>query len=210
MKCELCHQADAQTVIYKEVGGEKRELYVCKACAAKDAAVPAEGGSDMPATLRQALEQIKCPDGKTSLADLMKVGDAKGILPILDRLFESFGITGHVSHSDRTAEPSCPVCGIMRHEWRKAERLGCPACYEAFSKDLGPEILQMHRSAQHCGKAPARFRAAFERTRRVSQLEVAFRAAVAAEDYEKAAALRVEIASLGGSTGNGGGDVHSS
>ena len=33
MKCELCHQADAETAITRVKDGEEEELYVCKACA---------------------------------------------------------------------------------------------------------------------------------------------------------------------------------
>ena len=35
MKCEICHEADAAAVINVKKDGEDRELYVCKACAAK-------------------------------------------------------------------------------------------------------------------------------------------------------------------------------
>ena len=35
MKCEICHEADAAAVIHMKKDGETRELYVCKACAAK-------------------------------------------------------------------------------------------------------------------------------------------------------------------------------
>ena len=33
MKCELCHNADAETAIVRREGGEEAELYVCNACA---------------------------------------------------------------------------------------------------------------------------------------------------------------------------------
>lgn len=33
MKCEICHKADAETAISREVNGAEDELYVCKACA---------------------------------------------------------------------------------------------------------------------------------------------------------------------------------
>ena len=36
MKCELCHQANAETAIVRETGGEAEELYVCHACAAAE------------------------------------------------------------------------------------------------------------------------------------------------------------------------------
>jgi len=36
MKCELCHQAEAETVLVRENNGEEEELYVCKGCAADE------------------------------------------------------------------------------------------------------------------------------------------------------------------------------
>ena len=36
MKCEICHQADAQTAITRTANGEEEELYVCKSCAAEE------------------------------------------------------------------------------------------------------------------------------------------------------------------------------
>jgi len=36
MKCEICHQADAETAITRQVAGEEEELYVCHACAAAE------------------------------------------------------------------------------------------------------------------------------------------------------------------------------
>ena len=33
MKCELCHNADAETAIVRGEGDDAEELYVCKACA---------------------------------------------------------------------------------------------------------------------------------------------------------------------------------
>ena len=36
MKCELCHQADAQTAITRTENGEEQELYVCAGCAAAE------------------------------------------------------------------------------------------------------------------------------------------------------------------------------
>ena len=36
MKCELCHQKDAETAIQVEKEGAAEELYVCHACAKKE------------------------------------------------------------------------------------------------------------------------------------------------------------------------------
>ena len=36
MKCELCHQKDAETAIQLEKDGEEQELYVCRECANRE------------------------------------------------------------------------------------------------------------------------------------------------------------------------------
>ena len=38
MKCELCHNAEAETAIVRTEGGEETELYVCRACAKNEKA----------------------------------------------------------------------------------------------------------------------------------------------------------------------------
>jgi protein arginine kinase activator len=108
---------------------------------------------------------------------------------ILDAAFEIVGRAMNVS------EPTCPACGITRAEYRKASRLGCPACYEAFAKELETAIQELHRSLQHAGKVPERGKLA----RQLSQLQAELAAAVEGQRYEEAIALRDRIRRLGGS-----------
>jgi protein arginine kinase activator len=172
MKCELCHKADAETAVRKRVDGEDQELYVCRACAreASRAAAPASG--------RQAPGAAPA-DGEAAMP-LMSM--------ILDAAFEIVGRAMNVT------EPTCPVCGITRAEYRKVSRLGCPACYEAFAKELESAILELHRSLQHAGKAPERGKVA----RQLQQLEAELAAAVTGQRYEEAIALRDRIKRLSG------------
>ena len=51
MKCEICHESDAAAVIHVKKDGEDKELFVCKACAAKARHAPkkkAEPDKDGP------------------------------------------------------------------------------------------------------------------------------------------------------------------
>ncbi len=165
MKCELCQKAEAETAIHKRLNGEDQELYVCGACA-REAARPA------PARPSPAPPEVSLP--------LMSM--------ILDAAFEIAG------RALNTSEPACPVCGITRTEYRKASLLGCPACYEAFAKELEGAIQELHRSLQHVGKVPERYRLA----RRLRQLHADMEAAVKGQRYEEASALWEQIKRLGG------------
>lgn len=172
MKCELCHQAEAERAVRKQVDGEEHELYVCHACAGdlsrREAAAPERPAAGLAAA-----------DGAAALP-LMGM--------ILDAAFEIVGRAMNLS------EPACPVCGITRAEYRKASRLGCPACYEAFAKELDTAVLELHRCLQHVGKSPAKARSAWQR----QQLEDALAEAVKGQRYEDAIALRDRIRLLGG------------
>ena len=178
MKCELCHKAAAEVAIRKKVDGEEQEFYVCKACAGE--AARQETAAREPAAAGAAEPE------------------AAGALPlmgiILDAAFEIVGRAMNVS------EPKCPECGITRAEYRKASRLGCPACYDAFSRDLETAVLELHRSLQHVGKSPAKARKAWQ----LQQLRNELDEAVKNQRYEEAIALRDRIRKLGGEAPEGG------
>ena len=172
MKCELCHKAEAETAIRKEENGETRELYVCHACAKQDALPP-----EPPAA---------APDAASTKSEADAAIPLMGM--ILDAAFEIVG------RAINLAEPSCPVCKIQRHEYRKQSRLGCPACYEAFSKELNTAIFELHRASEHAGKAPQRAEALWQRKR----IEERLAAAIKEQRYEDAITLRDELRGLDG------------
>lgn len=176
MKCEWCHQADAATAVRKQGVNEEQELYVCQACARElSRRAPAASGAPAP----PAPEAEPAPP-------LMGM--------ILDAAFEIVGRAMNLS------DPVCSTCGITRGEYRKNSRLGCPACYEAFSRELDAAVFDLHRSLQHVGKAPERSRQAC----RLRQLENDLREAIREQRYEDAVALRDEVRRLSGASGDVG------
>jgi len=50
----------------------------------------------------------------------------------------------------------CPVCGFSQADFKKTGRLGCSACYDAFSEGLSGMLKNMHRGTVHVGKVPRR------------------------------------------------------
>ena len=90
----------------------------------------------------------------------------------------------------------CPACGATMHEISKEGRVGCAACYRTFEAQLAPSIRAMHGNATHTGRTPSKHTEKKERKTRIEALREALQAAIAEEDFEKAATLRDEIRAL--------------
>ncbi|MBI4347732.1 MAG: UvrB/UvrC motif-containing protein [Elusimicrobia bacterium] len=101
------------------------------------------------------------------------------------------------------AEPrrpvQCPTCGLRYAKFQETGRLGCADCYEAFRGPLTDLLRRVHGSDQHRGKLPKGSREAKERLQRgeeLGRLERALKAAIEAERFEEAAALRDKLQKL--------------
>lgn len=169
MKCELCHKAEAQTAVYREVEGVSRELYVCQQCALRKASVPKADGTATSGEMGAPTGVVVPPSPMMGM--------------ILDAAFE---IVGRAIASE---EPQCSVCGITRSEQRKRRRLGCPACYDSFARELDAAILEMHRNTRHVGKIPKKEHATLRRRELQEQLE----RAVAGQRFEEAIQIRDQL-----------------
>ena len=101
-----------------------------------------------------------------------------------------------VSGNDDEAQIRCTECGISFGEFREQGRLGCPNCYEDFRDELMPLLENIHEEATHKGKRPVRSPGQTEDQYRLIQLRTEQREAIEREDYEAAARLRDEIATL--------------
>ena len=106
----------------------------------------------------------------------------------------------------RKSAGRCPNCGRTYAAFSKSASLGCSKCYECFDADIVKVLKRIHGNARHLGKVPRRFCTDGATTRRkITELRNALRAAVEAENYERAAELRDEIEALRCSTDDGKG-----
>ncbi len=117
----------------------------------------------------------------------------------------------------RPHETVCSGCGLRYNEFRRSGLLGCPKCYYAFAEWLSPLLERAQQGGSfHIGKIPKRALDAtrsqrgpsrnqaierlvgsqLERTRRLSKLGTELDAAIAAEEFERAARLRDELERL--------------
>ncbi|MDA1231233.1 MAG: UvrB/UvrC motif-containing protein [Planctomycetota bacterium] len=90
----------------------------------------------------------------------------------------------------------CPNCGISFGEFRESGRFGCPQDYSEFLTELLPLLENIHEEVEHKGKRPRSAIVGTKEQGRLIQLRNEQRSAIEEEDYETAARLRDEIATL--------------
>jgi len=88
---------------------------------------------------------------------------------------------------------ACPECGWTLRKFRKQGRLGCPACYEAFAKEVKGVLHSIHHATAHTGRRPGNHGEGENLRNRLEELRSRITEAVAEEAYEKAAAYRDEL-----------------
>lgn len=90
----------------------------------------------------------------------------------------------------------CPNCGISFNEFRESGRFGCSQDYTEFMTELLPLLENIHEDTEHKGKRPRSTVVGTEEQGKLIQLRNEQRQAIEEEDYESAARLRDEIATL--------------
>ncbi len=118
---------------------------------------------------------------------------------LLTQFVTSQSGSGQSSQAGRksAAKRTCPECGMSFSEFRQKGVLGCPACYDAFEKHLGPLIERAQSDAtHHVGKAPKRAGSSIDRQLQRQRLIKELDQAVGAEQYERAAEIRDRLNSL--------------
>ena len=165
MKQTLCARCGKPaTVYYREsVNGKTREMHLCAACAEK--AGVGKNTVHMPGFWED---------------------DFFGALP----LFSGFFGEPAIEQGAR-----CPRCGKTLRQIREDGRFGCSQCYESFGRelDLKPFIGNGYKGEPLSGGAPAEKETKESPEQEIARLKEELQKAVAAEAYEKAAALRDEI-----------------
>lgn len=185
MLCEDCGKKKA-TCQYTEIQSleskNKKTVHnLCKECAEKRSG----GGVLMSASL----------DIGHFLAEIVQEGSDEG---------------------DISKGMACPYCDCTYREFGEEGWLGCSDCYTAFESEISVLLKKIHSGVVHTGKVPKRAETsssgalppAKERPRipdpqrRISELEKELSTAVSDENFERAARLRDQIATLKGNMGS--------
>lgn len=117
---------------------------------------------------------------------------ATPVTALLSKLVEQHGLSKRAKGAG-----TCPSCGLTILEFRQTGTLGCPSCYDAFQPDLGTLIARAQGGAtHHVGRAPRASSGSVERGMRRARLVQELDAAVAAEQYERAARIRDRLHQL--------------
>lgn len=199
MKCELCHEHEAERVIYRQTQGKRREeLYVCRACAEREAAFSQERGIQV-ATMN--LDEGDLPPG-VNPGLLAKGMDTLGLPPprnakeALSELGKMFGALGSVLEdaSEAQRDARCPKCGQTLEEIRASGMMGCPACYIAFRDAVLPLLSELNDCTTFGGTFGVSAQADPAEQRKT--LRAALAAAIAREDYAQAKRLKAELDAL--------------
>lgn len=99
--------------------------------------------------------------------------------------------------SDELARGKCPSCGLTAAQLRQSGRLGCATCYAHYDSHLRNLLRRLHGGTKHVGKMILPVDAdETDRTAHLQSLRRSLDRAVAAEDFEHAAALRDQLRKL--------------
>jgi len=108
-------------------------------------------------------------------------------------LLLGLGASQEIEQAAGGVELKCPRCGFTQADFKKAGRLGCPACYRTFADGLEGLLKSMHKGTKHVGKVPESLRHNRDLTERLKTLQKKLAKAVEDENFEQAALLRDEI-----------------
>jgi protein arginine kinase activator len=91
----------------------------------------------------------------------------------------------------------CAYCGTSLRDFRASGRLGCAHCYGAFEQSLRELLRRVHGGTRHEGwRYGVRDPDLMSRDLTLHELRERLQRAVAAEEFESAAALRDQIRGL--------------
>jgi protein arginine kinase activator len=108
-------------------------------------------------------------------------------------LLLGLGASQEIEQAGGATGLKCPACGFTQADFKKAGRLGCSACYQAFTEPLEGLLKTMHKGTRHVGKVPESLRLGRDLTDRLKTLQKRLAKAIENEDFEEAAVLRDEI-----------------
>jgi protein arginine kinase activator len=177
MLCERCKERPATFFLTRIVNGEKTELHLCQQCAAETGQLGVVMEPQFTFT--------------NFLAGLLN--NELGFAP--------------AKHSP--APPQCGNCGLTYDDFRQVGQFACSHCYEEFEPYLEGLFRRVQGGTEHVGKAPGPERPGRREAAkpvrpaepvkapappsRLAQLREELAAAIAREEYERAAELRDEI-----------------
>lgn len=139
----------------------------------------------------EAAEAHLCSDCAKALGYANVFGDFGNVFGSF--LGSFLGDAGVSSLSARTLK--CEKCGSTFNDIVESGKIGCAECYSTFYEKLLPSLQRIHGKTRHEGKIPNRISVNKDDSIRaeIAKLEEDLKAAVEAQNFEKAAMLRDKI-----------------
>ncbi|MBR0066625.1 MAG: hypothetical protein IJQ00_03430 [Kiritimatiellae bacterium] len=172
MKCEICHEADAETVLHLKKDGQDRELYVCKKCASE---------------ARHSKEKKNEPEEGDNVS---VIGPGEKPPPFVENFFKAaMGLVdglGHLEEERRHGKKTCPLCHATWETLEQRGTLGCPRCWKTFGAEIRAKFLRGDYGQAHVGSMPAGTTGTDSR----AYLERELKKAIKLQKYERAAEIQ--------------------
>ncbi len=167
MLCDICKKNEAVLHIQEVSSEGKKVINLCNECAEKH-------------SQNDPLLKLSGLNFFDVIEDIKKIGE-------------------NAVKQKKQSTLKCPKCGWSFKEMDENNGLlGCDKCYETFGCVVESALKYVHRSRIHTGKRPHNSKndPPELRLEKLRKLENELQNAVAAEEYERAAVLRDEIAVL--------------
>lgn len=126
MLCDGCHENEAVVFYTEIINGEKKELHLCEACAAR------ETGMDHP---------------------FVSLTDTSFLTNLLASVLGKRQETEDADSLKKT-NLVCPSCHMTYNEFLKYGTFGCPECYKTFNFLLDGYLKKIQGNCEHTGKEP--------------------------------------------------------
>lgn len=191
MKCELCHQNNAETVLYRQTdAGAREELYVCESCAARERAFEQQHGIQVAAMDASPL----MPPDKHFPRPIPPELEEKlmGLSPADNPFFGDNPERPDPQPDDLIQLKTCPHCGIAEDEVQLSLHLGCAHCYDVFREELKVLFKDLQGCTSFHGKPPAWLSAKFQ----LRDLKRKLQEAIEKEQFDEAKKLMQALRAL--------------
>jgi protein arginine kinase activator len=93
-------------------------------------------------------------------------------------------------------QENCSACGFSLDDFRKVGRLGCPDCYQVFSREIVERLPSMHKGGVHKGYLPEGIAIKQALKSELASLTEKLENAIEDERFEEAAKLRDQISKI--------------
>ena len=93
-------------------------------------------------------------------------------------------------------QENCSACGFSLDDFHKVGRLGCPDCYQVFSREIVERLPSMHKGGVHKGYLPEGIAIKQALKSELASLAEKLENAIEDERFEEAAKLRDQISKI--------------